>query len=230
MTQNKARNTKFIWLIAIFLLLLGSLPILTGSMQLITINAGLSGAEVPADSVHYVNAPIPIVVHIITGIIFSILGPFQLTSSLGNRKMKYHRIAGSIFVISGLITAITALWLNQYLPPVGGTSKYLSNVFFGIGLIVSLLLALRAILHRNVMIHRAWMIRAYAIGLGVATQRLLLIPWFLIYGIPEGETLGLLIWICWLINLGVAEWAIQLLSKRVRNKNKPGAPVPNVIT
>lgn len=191
------------------LLLLGCLPILTGSMQLFTINAGLSGAEVAAESQNYVNHPIPIVIHIVAGIVFNLLGPFQLIASLRQRLPRFHRISGRIFIVAGLVSGASALWMNQFFPAFGGVLKYSSNLIFGLGSIIAIGIALHAILNRNVTRHRAWMIRAYAMGLGVATQRLLLMPYFFAFGIPEGETLGALLWICWLINMAVAEWAIR---------------------
>jgi uncharacterized membrane protein len=191
------------------LLLLGSLPILTGSMSLVAINAGLSGLDVPAENQNYVNHPLPIVVHILSGIIFNLLGPFQFILAIRQRWPMIHRVSGRLFILAGLVSAVSALWMNQFFPAFGGILKYSSNLIFGLGSIIAIGLALHAILRRRVLDHRAWMIRAYAMGLGVATQRLLLMPYFFAFGIPQGETLGALLWICWLINMAVAEWVIR---------------------
>lgn len=191
------------------LLLLATVPALTGTTQLLTIQGGLSGSEVPADSVHYVENALPITVHIIAGMLFGLLGPFQFVQGIRRRHPQWHRWTGRIFVASGAIAAIAALWMNHYFPSFGGVAKYTSNMFFSIGLLFALGVALRAVMRGDIHSHRAWMMRAYAIGLGVATQRLLLMPYFFAFGIPEGETLGLLLWACWLLNLAVAEWVIR---------------------
>jgi hypothetical protein len=69
-----------------------------------------------------------------------------------------------------------------------------------------------------VMAHRAWMSRAYAIGLGAATQMLTLTAGELVVGPPTELSRALLMGAGWLINLAVAEWAIR------RRRSRPGRP------
>ena len=57
--------------------------------------------------------------------------------------------------------------------------------------------------------HRAWMIRAYAIGLGAGTQVLTLLAGEIIAGQPNELSRALLIGSGWVINLAVAEWATR---------------------
>lgn len=46
----------------------------------------------------------------------------------------------------------------------------------GGGMFVGLLLALRAIVRRRFEVHAAWMLRAYALGLGARTQVFVFLP------------------------------------------------------
>ena len=51
--------------------------------------------------------------------------------------------------------------------------------------------------------------RNIAIGMGAATQVLTHLPWLLLVGKPGELPRAVLMAAGWLINLGVAEWAIQ---------------------
>ena len=66
------------------------------------------------------------------------------------------------------------------------------------------------------------MSRGYAIGLGAATQMLLLMVPEIVAGTPSELTHDLLMALSWVINLAVAEWAIRTRSApRGRTTNRP---------
>ena len=72
---------------------------------------------------------------------------------------------------------------------------------------VSIVLGYAAIRRGDVIQHRAWMMRGYAIGLGAGTQVLTQLAGSLII-VPPSELSGaLLMGAGWVINLAVAEWA-----------------------
>ena len=66
-----------------------------------------------------------------------------------------------------------------------------------------------AIRRRDILQHRAWMTRAYAIGLGAGTQVLTGMVGELIAGPPNELGNALLMGAGWAINLAVAEWSIH---------------------
>lgn len=103
--------------------------------------------------------------------------------------------------------------MNETFPAYGGVAKYLSIAIFGVAMIGSVLIALWRIRRRDMTCHRAWMIRTDAIGLGPATQRVLIMPYMIAFGFPGGPVLGLMLSACWLFNLGVAEWIIRRPAK-----------------
>lgn len=197
------------WLVPAGLLLLGLAPILTGTLSLLAVREGMVTGAIAPDSVNYVANPVPIGVHIVAGSLFNLLGVLQFMPAIRRNWPAWHRWSGRTFILAGLVTAISAVWMNQFFPAFGGGLKYWSNLLFGVGLAVALIIAYRAIRARQIPRHRAWMMRAYAIGLGVATQRLLVIPYAVATNsIPADPWLGLLLWAGWLINLGVVELAL----------------------
>lgn len=90
------------------------------------------------------------------------------------------------------------------------------RILFSTTLIGFIVLGFRAILRGDVPRHRAWMMRAYAIGLGVGTQALVFMLAEIIAGPPDQLGKSLLMGVSWMINLAVAEWLIWRRSSHWR--------------
>ena len=208
------------WLAPALLLLLGSLNIIFGAMQLGTISQGPPPVPDEFTTLHYFMAPIPIVLHIVSGIFFNLLGPFQFAPALRQRWPKWHRWSGRVWIIAGVLVGLSGLWMNHFFPAYGNFLKYPGIALSSIGLIVSLSLALHAILNRDVRRHRVWMMRGFAIGLGPATQRLFILPVFFIYGSVSDLLIGLVIWFGFVLNLLVVEWILLRECKDIINQPK----------
>lgn len=215
------RKSVTAWTVPCLLLGLGLLPILTGALSLAAVTEGLAGRPVPPESANYVANPVPILMHILAGSVFNLLGPFQFVPAIRRRWPAVHRWSGRVFLASGLVAGLCALWMNQFFPAFGGLSKYSANLVFGAALPISLALAYVAVRQRRIATHRAWMMRAYAIGLGVSTQRLLILPVALALGLPGDPWLGLLLWAGWLLNLAVVELILWRESAAGRRPVQP---------
>jgi len=224
-TQTRPRRagrptdlTRRDWMIPAALVVLSIIPVLAGGLRLGEL-AG--GAEVTADNARFVANPLPLVVHIVSASVFCVVGAFQFSPGLRRRHRRWHRVAGRALVPLGLISGGSGIWLTLAYPFVepDGWILYGMRLVVGSAMVASIGLAIRAILRRQFTSHGAWMIRGYALGLGAGTQVLTLLIWILIGG-PETE-LGRVIVMGsgWAINMIVAEWAIQRMSR------SPGAQV-----
>ena len=91
----------------------------------------------------------------------------------------------------------------------GGLGRDAAVFVFGIIFVFGLLKGVLAARDRRIAVHRAWMIRVYAIGIGATTQRLLILPVFLTTGTASDHTIAAGIWAGWIINLLIAEWIIR---------------------
>lgn len=210
LTRSIPTPNRRIWWQTAGLLLLGLIPILTGSMQLFTINHGLTTGEIlDPTAANYIAHPWPIVTHILAGSAFNLLGPWQFVAPIRQRWPLLHRTAGRVFFLAAILVALSALWMNLFFPAFGGGVKFYSNLLFGLGLLFALGLSLRAVLRRDIRNHRAWIMRAYGIGLGVATQRLILLPVYMIAGDISDAVLGAGLLAGWLLNLAVVEWVLH---------------------
>ena len=84
---------------------------------------------------------------------------------------------------------------------------------FGLALIAALVRAMAAVRARDMLRHRAWMIRAYAIGMGQGTVALVMFPIYLITGEPPtGLATDIVVVGMWLFNIALGEWVARRLA------------------
>ncbi|WP_420629670.1 DUF2306 domain-containing protein [Candidatus Leptofilum sp.] len=205
---NQKNNLKKGWLAPALLLALGSLNVLSGAMQLNNIQQGPPPVPDEFTAMQYFLMPIPIVLHIVGGILFNLLGPLQFAPAIWQRWPQWHRWSGRLLIVAGFMVAFSGLWMNHFYPAYGGVLKYSGIMVNSLGLAVSLLIAVRAILVRDIPHHRVWMMRAIAFGLGPATQRLFVLPIFFITGSISNLMIGFVIWLGFSLNLLVVEWIL----------------------
>ncbi len=204
------------WLTPALLVLLGLVPAGAGIARV----AELAGdAVVTAANARFVAQPLPVVLHVMAVIPFSLVGAFQFASGIRRRHRAWHRAAGRVVAGCGLAAALTGLWMTLVYPwPEGdGAALYLLRLAFGTGMLASILLALRAVRRRDFASHGAWMIRGYAIGMGAGTQVLTHLPWFLLVeGRPSESARAVMMGAGWVVNVVVAEWIIRRGETRAR--------------
>ena len=168
------------------------------------------------------------IAHIIGSGVFLLLGALQFMPSL--RRRRWHRVAGRIVAPAGLLSGLSAHLDDALLrdPPTNGTALVILRLGFGTAMAVGIVIAIVAILRRDVRAHSAWMTRAYAIGLGAGTQVLTFFAWTLLVGAPDHATYAVPMGAGWVINLAVAEIVIHRRARRstrfTRVTSPPAAP------
>jgi uncharacterized membrane protein len=206
--QAPARRRSGEWLVIVGLLFLSFIPIASGMHRL---NQLGGGAQISAENARFFASPLPVSVHIVGSTLFAILGAFQFAASFRRRWPAWHRWAGRLLVLCGLLVGFSGMWMVLfYIHPVGdGLFLSAQRLLFGSAMIVSIVLSFTAIRRGNVKQHRAWMMRGYAIGMGAGTQALVLMVGEMISGKPDELSRALLMGLAWVINLVVAEWVIR---------------------
>ena len=206
--KSSATSRRSDWLIPAALILLSLVPAIAGTARLAQL---ASGAQVTAANARFFAQPIPVVLHILVVIPYSMLGAFQFSPGFRRRNRPWHRAAGRVLGVFGLMVALTGLWMAHFYPwPEGdGQGVYVERLVFGTAMAASIALGIDAVRRRDFTAHGAWMIRAYAIGLGAGTQVLTHLPWFILVGKPGVAARAALMGAGWVINVVVAEWIIR---------------------
>lgn len=195
-------------LIPAFLIMLALVPALAGAGRLVQLGTG----DITPDNLRFFAAPIPIILHIVPAIAYSIVGAFQFSPGFRKRSRRWHRIVGRVLLPCAMLVALSGLWMTLTYPwPAGdGVAVYVERLVFGTAMLLSVVMGIDAIRRRKYAEHGGWMIRAYAIGMGAGTQVLTHLPWFILTDVKPGETArGVMMGLAWVINLAVAEWIIR---------------------
>ncbi len=209
--MDSASRKLVIGWVPILLWLFGGIVVFSGIMRFAITGQALVTGQPVADPVFmvYVHQPWWPAIHILSGIVFMLLGPLQFIPSIRRHWPRIHRVSGRVFILCGLIAAITALGVEFGFPLRGGYFKRAAMVLFSLALLAALAIAWRAAVRRQIDAHRAWVVRAYAIGLSLSTTRLYFIPAYLISGNPSQFEAAAVTWAGFLLNCFVAEWIVR---------------------
>ncbi len=204
MFKRPAANT----LVPVGLLALGFVPLAAGVVRMADM---MLAPQVTADNARFFAAPMPIILHVTAMMIYTAIGAFQFSPGLRQRYPVWHRRAGRVLVVAGLIGALSGLWMTNTYPaqPANSELLYGFRMTFGAAMALCLILGLQSIRSRDVARHRAWMMRAYAIGLGAGTTVFTTGVTYLATGLPTERASALAMAAAWVLNLAVAEWIIQ---------------------
>jgi small-conductance mechanosensitive channel len=189
--------------------MLSLVPVVAGGVRL----SGLAGAgPVTAENARFVAAPAPVVLHIVCASLFCVLGALQFDRSLRQRFPRWHRIVGTVAVPCGIVAGLTGLWMTAvYAIPaeLQGQLLYRVRIVVGLAMALAVILSVRAVLQRRFSQHKAWMVRAYALGQGAGTQALVMLPVTLMAGAPTFVFRDVLMVCAWGLNVAFAEWIIR---------------------
>lgn len=207
------------------LLLLSVVPTMAGAHRL----AMIASVVAPGSDASRLLAAAPMLAtHIVSACTFAIVGAFQLSPSLRAKYTKAHARAGTLAVPMGLVSALSGLWLTMTVAPgpYDGQALFVMRVVVGITMVLELSLGVVALQRRRYLAHGAWMVRAYALGLGAGTQVLTHLPLFLVEGAITESSRAVAMGAGWLVNAIVAEWVVRArwnVPERVRLYRKVGA-------
>ncbi|NEK86588.1 DUF2306 domain-containing protein [Blastococcus saxobsidens] len=211
------------WLVPAALIALALVPIAAGAARLAELSGG--GALLP-EPPHAVESPLPLVVHIVSAVVFTVLGAFQFVPGTRGRRPAWHRTTGRLAAPAGLLAALSGLWLTLVITDADGGLLTVFRASAGAGMGAAIVLGVLAVLRRDLRRHRAWMLRGYALGIGAGTQVFTAGLGALVVGEPGETAQALLMGAGWAINLAVAEWLIRRRPRRPA----PGRPTPVRVT
>ena len=154
---------------------------------MVILGVGLS-IEHFLDGAHYnpgfFKFPIIIGLHVAPGGLYLGLAFLQLITRIRERKPNIHKICGWIAVGLGVVSGIMAI-AATLLFPFSGSAMILFVAPFALYFVFALVSGLTSARNHDFIQHRKWMIRAFAIATAIGTQRLILVPTLVLFGIED---------------------------------------------
>lgn len=162
-------------------------------------------------------------IHILSGILATIVAPFQFIPYIRSHFKKIHRITGRTYVYSIIISSITSFYLCITTP---------ENFWYALGLggftaawLFTAVMGTIKARKGKIEQHRSWMIRSFVVTIGFSISRLLEDMVVQIHAeVGRVERLTILSWISWIIPLIITEWLL-IKNKSVSNFHKVSGTV-----
>jgi uncharacterized membrane protein YozB (DUF420 family) len=177
--------------------------------------AGLVSAKLRDASFPYEVWKLFFYPHILLGIVALLIGAYQLTQR-SRRNPKLHKRLGRVYGISILLNVLVVPYIALY--ATGGSPSTVAFLVLDIFWFGSTVIGIRHIIRKNVVSHRQWMLRSYAITFVFVTFRLVLAIIQLSIDAPSSVTFPLAVYLAIALNLIITE---MYLKKRSRNAAQP---------
>jgi uncharacterized membrane protein len=158
-----------------------------------------------------------LLLHITSGMVAVLIGPFQFSKRLRQRNLQLHRILGRVYFIAVLLGSIGAA--SMAIGTTFGWAWGFSLVSLALAWSTCGAMAYYAVRQKQIQLHQEWMVRTYIVTFAFVSFRLLND-----YGPtsrlqPIGERSDVFIWACWVLPLLAAEVIMQL--RRMHHKSRP---------
>ena len=165
----------------------------------------------------YLRLQFALGVHVASGVLALLIGPFQFARRLRRRFVRAHRVTGVLYVASATGLAVSGLVLapTAYTGPVAATGF----TVLGVGTLFTTWTALRMVLAHRYAEHRRWMILSFSLIWAGVMLRIWSPVYFLLAGMGlvhfSFETAyAAIAWLCWVPNLLVAAWLTRRTVER----------------
>jgi uncharacterized membrane protein len=204
--QASKGAARLVWTVVIFLIVIGVAAVARRTLVLIFPGQLGSGSANPAaalDKGFTLHTALTLA-HILPGALYLVLAAFQFSPGIRQRHLQFHRWSGRVLVVVGLIIGISALVMS-YTMNIGGPNETAATTFYAIVFLICLVKAYLFIRRKDVVRHREWMIRAYGVGLGVATTRPIVGMFFAFRRMTPHEFFGIAFWLGFTVTVLAAE-------------------------
>ena len=171
----------------------------------------------------FLSYPLLTFLHVIPGGLLLALAPLQFSSRIRNRHLRFHRWSGRVLVLAALLVGLSGLVLAAKFPyggPVAAAAAFVAGTAF----LIALFQAVMAIRRRDVVAHREWMIRMFALGVAIATIRVIGLLVLVLTGASFQRSARAVFWTGWVSTFAVAElWIRHTRPGRVSSAHRPVA-------
>ena len=151
-------------------------------------------------------------VHVLSGILALLVGPFQFVGRIRRRFRRVHRFLGAVYVASATALGLTGLVLAP--TAYTGLVAVLGFTFLDLAMLFTTWTAVRMVVARRIGEHRRWMIRSFSLILAGVMLRLMTFTHAALTaaGVTDmtfETAYAGISWLCWVPNLLIALWATR---------------------
>lgn len=157
--------------------------------------------------------------HVISGMLVILVGPFQFLPKLRNWNLRLHKNLGKVYAFGILgIGAPTGLIMAFYAE--GGTPSTIAFLVMSVLWFVTTLMAIYKARKKDILAHKKWMMRSFALSFAAVTLRLLVPLMSYSYEFNQETIVVSTAWLSWIINLLVVEGIIFVQFKNTRSARR----------
>ena len=205
LAKHRARRWPLVLLIA------ASIPV---ALYAFIFQTGATGD--PAFQARFATMPVFAAFHVVGAGIALLIGGFQFSDSLRKRALNVHRWLGRIYLLAVLIAAIGALILARVAH--GGPVSQIGFSMLGLVWLYSGGQAYAAVRRGDIVTHRVWMMRNFALSFAAVTLRIYLGALQGFFGLSFDEAYPVVAWLCWVPNLLIVEWFLNKPATHLRGQ------------
>ncbi|MBC8021979.1 MAG: DUF2306 domain-containing protein [Burkholderiales bacterium] len=172
-------------------------------------------AEIAASAANLNGHPRATYAHLVPGALLFLLAPLQFSRRLRARHPAVHRWNGRFLLAMIVAGGVAGMYLGAA-KPYGGALETLATTVFGGFFLFAAARGYAAIRARRIALHREWMIRMFAIAVGISVIRVVGMAGVVVFGSQHlsADSFALSLWIGWLLTMAVAE--LYILGTRAR--------------
>lgn len=210
-TELNEFKTPFNWAGVSFLFFMIGIPAIPAVFIVALVVMG-SGIESPLSEMinaSYFDMPLVIICHGISGIVFFLTMPFQLSPKLRQTKPRYHKINGYSAFVSACVMAASGVWMHHVFSPNEFGARYVSLVIVAIAIFLTFVIAVKYAIKKDFKQHQRWVYFTAAASLAVVSPLFLEIIVMLIGNVGAelmhdyGRLIGLV------MNFQIAHWLFK---------------------
>lgn len=145
--------------------------------------------------------------HILLALIALLTGPLGVIKRIRVKSIHFHRWNGRLYALSILLNFIPGIYVSFF--ATGGWSSTVGFLILNILWLGTTIMGYFFIKRKNMILHSQWMIRSFFLTFANMTIYIIVTTSHNIIHLSYGHSYTIAVWLCWILNLFLAEIIIR---------------------